>query len=83
MFPTLAPIWFPHCPAWRCTISRILSVCVLSVCTKSVSTSMSSVSACDPTTTADVRFIPRFGYVSSLSKTLRVSKTLRKHPRKI
>ena len=20
----LAPIWFPHCPAWRCTISRIL-----------------------------------------------------------
>ena len=21
---TLAPIWFPHCPAWRWTISRIL-----------------------------------------------------------
>lgn len=20
---TLAPIWFPHCPAWRCTISLI------------------------------------------------------------
>lgn len=22
--PTFAPIWFPHCPAWICTISRIL-----------------------------------------------------------
>lgn len=23
---TLAPTWFPHCPAWRCTISLMLSV---------------------------------------------------------
>ena len=23
---TLAPIWFPHCPAWMCTISLILAV---------------------------------------------------------
>jgi hypothetical protein len=23
---TLAPIWFPHCPAWMCTISLMLVV---------------------------------------------------------
>ena len=23
----MAPIWFPHCPAWMCTISRILMMC--------------------------------------------------------
>lgn len=24
--PTLAPIWLPHCPAWMCTISRMVPV---------------------------------------------------------
>ena len=29
--PTLAPIWLPHWPAWMCTISLMLVVCVRTV----------------------------------------------------
>ena len=28
LFPTLVPIWFPHCPAWIWTISLMLVPCV-------------------------------------------------------
>lgn len=28
LFPTLVPIWFPHCPAWMWTISLMLVPCV-------------------------------------------------------
>lgn len=27
--PTLAPIWLPHCPAWMCTISRMVPLKLL------------------------------------------------------
>jgi len=42
----LAPIWFPHCPAWTCTISRMVETSWREECVEGVLTDVCLSCAC-------------------------------------